>query len=152
MQKFSYIIAHFLKTPMLLGVALMLAACAAPVTPAPAPQPSSLPPAVELTEEQNGGLVALKVGDLLTVRIEGNPTTGFTWEPDQLDSSLLEQQGEPVLTRLNNLTGGPSSYLFTFKAVKAGTTTLRLIYHRSWEKGVQPERIFESAVDIQAGG
>jgi inhibitor of cysteine peptidase len=104
---------------------------------------------MELTEEQNGGLAALIVNDILRVTIDGVPSTGFTWEPENLDTTLLEQQGEPTFTATSNLKGSGGNYVFTFKAIKAGVTTLRLIYHRPFEKDTPPERIYEVQIDIQ---
>jgi len=107
------------------------------------------PAAVELTEEQNGGTVALIVGDTMQIQLDGNPTTGYIWEADTLDTSLFEQAGPPKYTRNNNLTGGGGTYVFTFKALQAGSGHLRLIYHRTFEKGVAPLRVFDVTVDIQ---
>ncbi len=104
---------------------------------------------IELTEEQNGGTVALIVGDRLRVRVDGNPGTGFVWQPEKLDASLLEQVGEPEFTQNNNLPGGEGAFLFTFKALKAGATHLRLVYHRPFEKDTPPAQVFDVLVDIQ---
>lgn len=133
---------------------IVLSGCAQKGTPIPASPGNtqatpSGPAAVELTEEQDGGLVALIVGDLVRVQLDGNPTTGYTWEPDQLDTSLLQLTGQPDFAQRTDLPGGGGSYTFTFKALKAGTGHLRLIYHRTFEKGVAPQRIFDVTVDIQ---
>ena len=104
---------------------------------------------VEVTEEQNGGLVALSVRDKVRVVIDGNPTTGFLWKADDLDGSLLRQVGEPSFKPYSQLTGGGGDFALTFEALKAGATRLRLIYHRPFEKGVPPGRVYEVLVDIQ---
>ncbi len=106
-------------------------------------------PAVSLSEEQNGGLVALIVNDQFQVLLEGNPTTGYTWEPDNLDTVLLERQGEPTYISKSKLKGSPGKFMLTFKALQPGVTKLRLIYHRTFEKNTAPERIFEVTLDIQ---
>ena len=104
---------------------------------------------LEITEEQNGGTVAVIVHDTISIQIEGNPTTGFNWEPENLDKNLLELVGEPKFTPNRHLKGGNGIFTFNFKALQAGVTHLRLIYHRSFEKNVPPERIFEVILDIQ---
>ena len=106
-------------------------------------------PAVSLSEEQNGGQVALIVNDQVQVLLEGNPTTGYTWEPDNLDIVLLAQLGESSYTSNSKLKGSPGKFVFTFKALQPGVTKLRLIYHRTFEKNTAPERIFEVTLDIQ---
>ena len=104
---------------------------------------------LEITEEQNGGIVAMIVHDTMRIQIEGNPTTGFTWEPENLDKSLLEPVGEPRFTSNSNLAGGNGVFTFTFKALKAGVTHLRLIYHRPFEKNTPPAQLFDITLDIQ---
>ncbi len=104
---------------------------------------------LEITEEQNGGIVAMIVNDTVRIQIEGNPTTGFIWEPANLDTNLLEPVGEPKFTSNSNLAGGNGIFIFTFKAMKAGATHLRLIYHRPFEKNTPPAQLFDVTVDIQ---
>lgn len=104
---------------------------------------------LDINEEQNGGVVAMVANDVVRIQIEGNPTTGFTWEPEHLDNHLLAQIGERKFTPNNNLKGGEGVFAFTFKALKPGVTHLRLIYHRSFEKDVPAARIFDVVVDIQ---
>jgi inhibitor of cysteine peptidase len=119
------------------------------------PAQTAMPPAnsggaaVEITEEQNGGIVALIVNDVLYVQLEGNPTTGFTWEVENLDTGLLEQMGEPAYNSNSNLLGAGGMFTFTFKALDAGVTHLRLIYHRTFEKNIPPAQVFDVTVDIQ---
>jgi inhibitor of cysteine peptidase len=104
---------------------------------------------LEITEEQNGGIVAMIVHDTLSIQIEGNPTTGFIWEPENLNKNLLELVGDPKFTPNSHLKGGNGIFTFKFKALKAGVTHLRLIYHRSFEKDTPTERIFDVILDIQ---
>ena len=105
--------------------------------------------AVEITEEQNGGLVALGINDRLRVVIDGNPTTGYRWELRDLDPSLLRQIGEPTFSPFSNLQGSGGNFTFTFMALKVGTTHLRLSYRRPFEKGVPPARRYDVRVKIQ---
>jgi inhibitor of cysteine peptidase len=103
----------------------------------------------DLTEDQNGGQVALIVNDTLQVVLTGNISTGYTWETQNLDTTLLEQQGELTVTSTNKLAGSGGNFVFTFKALKTGVTHLRLIYHRPFEKNTSPERIYEVIVNIK---
>jgi inhibitor of cysteine peptidase len=103
----------------------------------------------DLTEDQNGGQVALSVNDTVQVVLTGNISTGYTWETQNLDATLLEQQGELTVTSANKLAGSGSNFVFTFKALKTGVTHLRLIYHRPFEKNTPPERIYEVIVNIK---
>jgi len=102
-----------------------------------------------LTEENNGGTVALKVNDLMRVQIDGNPTTGYTWETENLDTNVLAQVGEAKFTQSSTLVGAGGTFLFTFKALKAGVIHLHLIYPRTFEKNTPPAQIFDVTVEIQ---
>lgn len=104
---------------------------------------------LEINEEQNGGMIAMVVNDTVRIQIEGNPTTGFTWESEKLDTDLLKPMGEPKFISNSNLKGGEGVFTFTFKSLKPSVTHLRLLYHRTFEKDTPPARIFDVVVDIQ---
>ncbi len=44
---------------------------------------------VKITDNDNSGQVTLNVGDTLVVRLRSNPSTGYSWQMAQNDSSLL---------------------------------------------------------------
>ncbi len=104
---------------------------------------------IALTSADNGRTIDAFVGDKITVTIEGNPTTGFTWETENLNSAQLQQRGEPKYTAASNLLGAAGTYVFAFNVVGSGGTSLKLIYHRTWEEGVAPEQTFEVNVLIK---
>lgn len=108
------------------------------------------PASTPLTMSDNGRQVTLHPGDRLVIALEGNPSTGYTWEVVQVDSSLLSEQG-PVQFKAasTGLVGAPGIQTLTFKALKAGTATLTLGYLRPWEKGVLPANTFQITVSIQ---
>jgi len=103
---------------------------------------------VTLGASDSGRSVALKVGDTLTIELEGNPTTGFSWEVDSVDEAVLEPVGEGEYSASETgLVGSGGVFAFTFKAARKGQTQLRLVYHRSWE-GVAPADTFELDVVV----
>lgn len=87
----------------------------------------------------NGREVQLKKGQPLVVTLEGNPTTGYSWEvAEPLDEQVLRQAGEPEFKPESDLAGAGGVQILRFEAVNAGQTTLKLAYRRSWEKDVEP--------------
>ncbi|MEA3376320.1 MAG: protease inhibitor I42 family protein [Chloroflexota bacterium] len=46
----------------------------------------------------DGSQVELVEGQTFTVSLEGNPTTGYTWEAVKHDQQILRQVGEPGFT------------------------------------------------------
>jgi inhibitor of cysteine peptidase len=90
---------------------------------------------VEIDESNNGEQIELALGEILAVRLESNPSTGYVWEIDELDESVLRQIGEAVfeLSVPDNPppgTGGWATY--RFEAVGEGESELRLLYHQPW--------------------
>jgi predicted secreted protein len=103
---------------LLLG-ALLLAGCFGPIV---------------LTEADNGTIQAIDVGDVILVRLVGNPSTGYTWQrTDTLREGVLEPLGEGGSCG-GGLVGSPSTFEFRFKAVSSGTTRLEFVYQRPWEE------------------
>jgi len=75
----------------------------------------------------------LIVGDMLEVRLPGNPTTGYTWQAVAAPAQL-RQQGEPVHHSDSQLIGAGGITSFKFSVTAAGDGTLDLAYRRPWEK------------------
>jgi len=105
---------------------------------------------VSLTTAEKGSQVDVKVGDQIAITLDGNPSTGYTWEANDLDTTMFEQVGDPVFSSSNpGLVGSGGSLTITFKALKVGTTTLTLVYHRPWETGVDPIDTFAVTVTVR---
>jgi len=107
----------------------------------------------KLDAADNGRQVELQKGQTLVITLESNPTTGFRWEVVELEESILRQMGEPEFKVSDPRqppppgTGGWET--FRFEAMSAGQTTLELVYHRSWEEGVEPLETFSLQIVIR---
>ncbi len=78
--------------------------------------------------------IQAKVGTVFTIRLEANETTGYTWRGnEQFDRSYLELTGSPYQPAHPQRPGSGGEQRYHFKALKAGTTEIRLTYKRSWE-------------------
>ncbi len=112
------------------------------------------PPAetVEINEGNDGGKVELELGEILVVTLESNPSTGYRWEQPKNSKSILVQLGQaefrPSETGEPPMVGAGGWEIFRFKAVSAGQMTLELVYHRSWEEGVEPLKTFSIQVVV----
>ena len=105
---------------------------------------------IALTKGDNGSQVEIKVGGEITITLEGNPSTGYTWEANNLEPTMFESVGDPVFNSSNpGLVGSGGTLTLTFRALKAGTSTLTLIYHRPWETGVDPIDTFSVTVTVK---
>jgi inhibitor of cysteine peptidase len=102
-----------------------------------------------LTEDDNSRSIELDSGQKLSISLEGNPTTGYTWEVESPDSGPLEQLGEPEFEASSEAIGAGGRITLHFQATSPGETSLRLVYHRPWEQGVPPEKTFEVKVSVK---
>jgi inhibitor of cysteine peptidase len=101
---------------------------------------------ITLVEQDAGKTIQAASGSTVNVVLNGNPTTGFTWEVAAVDASILRQLGEPSFTPKSHAMGSGGQVTLSFEVVGGGQTLLKLIYHRSFEKDVAPARTFEVSV------
>ncbi len=112
------------------------------------------PPAetVEINEGNDGEQVELELGEILVVTLESNPSTGYRWEQPKNSKSILVQLGQAEFKSSETgeppMVGAGGWEIFRFKAVSAGQMTLELVYHRSWEEGVEPLKTFSIQVVV----
>ena len=102
------------------------------------------------SKERHG--IRMEKGQILVVTLESNPTTGYRWELVENQETILEQMGEaefkPSETGEPPLVGAGGWEIFHFNAISPGQMTLQLIYHRSWEEGVEPINTFSIEVIV----
>jgi predicted secreted protein len=71
------------------------------------------------------------IGSAFTIRLQSNPTTGYSWVLDH-DHERLELVSESY-ERLSMSIGGGGVTVFKFVALKRGVTTITTYYRRPWE-------------------
>ena len=102
--------------------------------------------------DQSGQTIRMQVGQELAVTLPSNPSTGYRWEVETIDESVLLHQGEPEYQALGSTgtampsEGGTETY--RFEAVGWGQTPLRLFY-RGPSDNAEPAEIFFLMVIIQ---
>lgn len=108
------------------------------------------PAKTRLTANDNGRQVEVKAGDLIVISLDGNPSTGYTWEASDLDTAMFAQVGETEFKSDSpGLVGAGGTLTLTFEALRAGSATLTLIYHRPWETDVEPLDTFSITVVVE---
>ena len=107
---------------------------------------------VVLSAEDDGTAVELNPGQMLVVALESNPTTGYRWEVSEVDKSVLTQVGGAEFQEApkedEQMVGVGGTETFRF-ASAPGSTTLTLVYHRSWETDVEPAATFSVDVTVR---
>jgi len=107
---------------------------------------------IEVTSVDNGKNIKVKVGEQIVVVLEGNPSTGYIWEAKDLDASMIQQVGETEFKSSNSnpgFAGAGGTLTLKFRALKVGTTSLTLVYHRPWETDVKPLSSFTTIIAVK---
>jgi predicted secreted protein len=103
---------------------------------------------VTIGASSNGKSLSLKPGDRLVVRLPGNPSTGYRWDVARLPASL-RALGTSYETRKTTppMAGQGGIFVYRF-AARPGRGTLRLVYHRPWEKQAPALKTFFVGVTV----
>ena len=107
--------------------------------------------ALELLERDHGHDFTICVGEEFSIRLPGNPTTGYLWEIAANDLAVLKQKGEIVFVADNNSMGAGGQLIFRFVPRGVGLVRLKLVYRRPWEKEIPPTKVFEVTVVVKDG-
>ena len=95
-----------------------------------------------LDASNEGARVSLDPGGQVEVLLEGNATTGFTWDLADHDPAVIALQGEPVYEETTtDVVGAGGTWRFMLVGQEPGECEVRFIYHRTWEDE-PPEQTF----------
>jgi inhibitor of cysteine peptidase len=92
--------------------------------------------------------ISSKKDEPFTIVLQSNPTTGYEWIP-VFDSNIVELISHSVMLLQKSastsslLSGNSGKDVFTFKALDSGTTILKMIYKRGWEKEPLKQKLFQ---------
>ncbi len=94
--------------------------------------------------------VRVPAGSALNVTLCSNATTGFSWEEAKIaDAATLEQASRESKEAASNAMGAAGSEVWSFKALKKGTTTVSFAYSRPWEGGEKGVWTLELTVVVE---
>ena len=102
-----------------------------------------------VTDADKGSTVQLKTGDVLEVRLNSNPTTGYEWYVHPQSTKLLKPNSQSQTQATQPGLGRPIVQVFNFQAATKGTGVLLLHYVRSWEPPDPNEERFDLHVTIE---
>jgi inhibitor of cysteine peptidase len=91
-------------------------------------------------------------GSSFTITLCSNATTGFSWlESAQIsDPTVLKQVNhERIAPESTGLVGAPGNEVWTFNALKKGTSNIDLQYSQPWEGGQKGAWTFKLAVTVK---
>ena len=113
-----------------------------------APPMETPPPAVQIRLQDTAQPVRLRAEQVLELRLESNPSTGYCWDlvadsPDALgaEAPLLQSIAEPEYEPASPLLGARADQIMRLRATREGTQDYQLVYHRPLEKDAEPLRV-----------
>ena len=95
--------------------------------------------------------VTLAVGYTLTVKLGSNYTTPYRWRPDTKigDETIVKQTGHRFVHPTTDALGAPGTEVWTFTAVKPGTTTISTYYASFVGRDATPKCAYNATVTVQ---
>jgi inhibitor of cysteine peptidase len=121
----------------------------APATTTASDKKHGAVPQMIVESKDNGRQITLKPGAFLLVRLEANPSTGYSWTVigDPAPLSFVSSKNETAQQNQQR-PGAPGMQVLRFKASSAGTVDLKIGYRRPWEKEVAPAKTFQIHVTV----
>lgn len=89
----------------------------------------------------------LNIGQNGKVVLKGNPTTGYTWHYTIEDNNIIKLASESSIQD-SNLMGAGSTFIWNFKALKAGETKITFKYYRDWESSAKDTDTVEYTITV----
>jgi predicted secreted protein len=106
----------------------------------------------ELTELPDE--LTLRLGEEETIRLPSLAGAGYVWEADVDDEAVAAASKH--FERADEAAVGRKTFsrneLLTLRGCSAGTTGIRLVQRRTWEKGVEPLATHTLTVNVVADG
>ena len=103
-------------------------------------------------KDANGTTVTLDVDQVLAIKLESNPTTGYGWHVMDVDETILQAEGEPEMVAPTQATpklGAGGWEVLRYRAKASGETTIILGYSRSFEPDTAPIETFTLTVKVR---
>jgi predicted secreted protein len=102
-----------------------------------------------LNETDDNSHICLNVGDLVSIKLVSNPTTGYSWgKPENIAHlKLLSTQSEKDST---DRVGAAGFQVFSLKATEVGESKVVLSYARPFEKNTPAAKTFHLSITIEA--
>ena len=95
--------------------------------------------------------VTLGVGNTLTVKLGSNYSTPYRWKIDTKigDSTILKQTDHRFVQPTSDARGAPGTEVWTFEALKPGSTTITTSYTSFVGKDAKPACTYTANVTVQ---
>ncbi len=81
----------------------------------------------------------LQIGQHIDITLNANPSTGYRWSWINKAAVTTVDSVAAISVNSNNIPGSPSQEIWRFKAVKAGSDSIKFRYAQAWVGGAVGE-------------
>jgi inhibitor of cysteine peptidase len=103
---------------------------------------------ISVSDTDNGKHLDLKLGEVLSIVLPENATTGYVWELADPDASLFSLSNKGSRYTEGTI-GAAGQAWFVIRADKTGTGEIRLIHRRPWQDANTALATFTLSVRVQ---
>jgi len=103
---------------------------------------------ITITRDDRGGTFEASPHDVVLIRLQENPTTGYRWAIDEVDERILEPTDADYSASSEAAIGGGGVRTFAFTARAPGSTRVRLQLRQEWDPE-NPEEDFEATITVR---
>jgi inhibitor of cysteine peptidase len=86
-----------------------------------------------ITEVDRGKTFEIQLGNLIVIQLPENPTTGFRWKVQEINSQLLSVQRSNYSISSDSGVGGGGTRTFVLTTLREGFTKVVLKLSQEWE-------------------
>ena len=140
---------HAMLIAAFLAVCVLGAGCTSQPeegTPTATPTPAATGE-YAFNETNNNETVTLPAGSEITISLDENPTTGFSW--NVTSSAGLEYVNDTYIAPETELVGAGGVHVWQYLAAEKGNAEFSAIYKRPWEETTGNETTFSLAFTIE---
>ncbi|WP_166481918.1 protease inhibitor I42 family protein [Scytonema sp. UIC 10036] len=103
---------------------------------------------VTLSSIDNGKTITLKRGQMLVIRLDENPTTGYRWSTPNLSTQVLQLKNDQFNQFSHGAIGSGGQRVFIFQANHPGQIKLQLKNWREWSGEESTIERFETTIQV----
>ena len=101
--------------------------------------------------EKQASNYSISLNKEFTIELPSNPSTGYSWHLANTSSNTKIQKTRDTFesTARPNVVGAGGMQKLTFKGIKQGFETVKLVYIRPWERGAPAAKTMIYTVEIK---
>jgi predicted secreted protein len=101
-----------------------------------------------LNQNDRGKTVTAGMGDLIVIQLSENPSTGYRWEIDSVNATIIDLIDSTFSQVLGTGIGGGGTRTFVFTIRSIGTSKVSLSLRREWEPETMTVDRFEVIIHV----